>query len=182
MGQLIKINRKLNPSSPCLLVQLKGLVSTPVLTCRMDGWICVVGVPGLDFSLGGPLCGISLRMFLCMFSTFREILLRWGDNGAGVGVCVPSSFVFSTLLWEWWSLESTERCQRYVGVHFWESTKSAASCMCWSASSSVHRQTSCVCRGQSPLVLPSLSYILPFLSVPHWCCRSCSWGPSWRLL
>lgn len=53
--------------------------------------------------------------------------------------------------------------------------------MCWSASS-VHVYFPCVHRGQSPLVLPSLSYIRPFLSVPHWCCRSCSWGPSWRLL
>lgn len=53
--------------------------------------------------------------------------------------------------------------------------------MCWSASS-VRVYFPCVHRGQSPLVLPSLSYIQPFLSVPHWCCRSCSWGPSWRLL
>ncbi len=91
MGRLVKINnRKLNRSSRCLLVQLKGLVSTPVLTCRMDGWICV-DVPGLHCSV------------LCMFSTFRLTLFRWEETTVQVSSVYLPLF-FSTLLWVWWSL------------------------------------------------------------------------------
>lgn len=136
MGQLIQINsRKLNRSSPCLLVQLKGLVNMPVFTCRMDGWVCVASVPDFNCSVLG------------MFSTFKVTLFQMSNR-------VHLPLFFSPLFFGNDVLMRVQNGVRYVGVHVWEPTKSAASCMCWSASS-VHVDFLCVFRGQSPLVLPS---------------------------
>lgn len=62
MGQLIKINRKLK--QPVFVSTVKGFSQYASVICRMNGWLCVVvGVPGLHFSVGGPLSGIFFSMF-----------------------------------------------------------------------------------------------------------------------
>lgn len=72
-------NRKLNRSSPYLLVQLKGIIRMPVFACRMVTWICVVGVPDFD-------CSVHVR--------FEHLVESVSDEETLMHVleCVTSSF------------------------------------------------------------------------------------------
>lgn len=87
---------------------------------------------------------------------------------------------FSTLLWEWWSFESTEQCQRYVGVSLLNLLHACVGLL------HQYMWTSFVWVEVSyfppsyPLFPFNHSTVSP--SVPRWCCRSCSWDPSWHLL